>query len=99
MDFVPDRVPDLEEPNTFPELLESLKVEFKGINELTALKDQLLSKPEWNNPNSKNFNSLRIEAHNMSAVLVKQIKIMSRGLRALMLINEKLDDAVRNSAT
>ncbi|CAG9318427.1 unnamed protein product [Blepharisma stoltei] len=97
-EFVPERVPELEEPNNFLDLLESLKVEFKGTKELEILRDQLVAREEWKNPNAKNYLALRTEAQNLTAIMIRQIKVMARGLRTLVLINEKLEDGVRNSA-
>ena len=78
--------------SSFQELTESLQVKPLGIQELIEKKNALIAMPEWNTPNKNNLKKLKTQCDALMRTMMGQVKDMSRGLKALILINTQLEE-------
>lgn len=86
-------VNDLQEPpvpDTFEDLLDNIGGEVISGAEFSAMRDALLSRPEWRNPTSRNMAKLREDLAILSGKMIQQTKKMGQSFWAVCMINEKL---------
>lgn len=95
LDVPGDRNFDAElQISNFQELVESLQVKPVGVDELVRRKNQLLAMAEWNTPNKSNLTKLKTQCETLMRLMMGQVKDMSRGLKALVLVNTHLVEEV-----
>jgi len=84
--------PNETEIRTIGELVETLEVDLIPLEELRAKKAQVLDKPEWKTQSRNQMANLLKETQAFATLLTDQIDVLSRGLKAELIINTHIED-------
>lgn len=86
--------PTSTEIKTFEALVESLQVDLIPTEDLKTKKSQILQRPEWKLQSRNRMEILLKECQTFADLLSGQIDILSRGLKAELIINTRLEDTL-----